>query len=90
MYNSNTATAQKGTELLAPANLYADLSTASAATINQLRQSFQIQKLLERDARGGSRYIEIIRSHFGVISPDARLQRPEYLGGVLRLLSLIQ
>ena len=81
MYNSNTATAQKGTELLAPANLYADLSTASAATINQLRQSFQIQKLLERDARGGSRYIEIIRSHFGVISPDARLQRPEYLGG---------
>lgn len=81
VYNSNTATAQKGTELLAPANLYADLSTASAATINQLRQSFQIQKLLERDARGGSRYIEIIRSHFGVISPDARLQRPEYLGG---------
>ena len=61
--------------------LYADLSTATAATINQLRQSFQIQKLLERDARGGTRYTEIIRSHFGVISPDARLQRPEYLGG---------
>lgn len=59
----------------------ADLSTATAATINQLRQSFQIQKLLERDARGGTRYTEIIRSHFGVISPDARLQRPEYLGG---------
>lgn len=66
---------------LYPSNLYADLSTASAATINQLRQSFQIQKLLERDARGGSRYTEIVRSHFGVISPDARLQRPEYLGG---------
>jgi hypothetical protein len=62
-------------------NLYADLSTATAATINQLRQSFQIQKLLERDARGGTRYTEIIRSHFGVASPDARLQRPEYLGG---------
>lgn len=61
--------------------LYADLSTATAATVNQLRQSFQIQKLLERDARGGTRYTEIIRSHFGVISPDARLQRPEYLGG---------
>lgn len=59
----------------------ADLSAATAATINQLRQSFQIQKLLERDARGGTRYTEIIRSHFGVISPDARLQRPEYLGG---------
>jgi hypothetical protein len=61
--------------------LYADLSQATAATINQLRQSFQIQKLLERDARGGTRYTEIIRSHFGVISPDARLQRPEYIGG---------
>jgi len=61
--------------------LFADLSQATAATINQLRQSFQIQKLLERDARGGTRYTEIIRSHFGVISPDARLQRPEYIGG---------
>ena len=61
--------------------LFADLSAATAATINQLRQSFQIQKLLERDARGGTRYTEILRSHFGVTSPDARLQRPEYLGG---------
>lgn len=61
--------------------LYADLTQATAATINQLRQSFQIQKLLERDARGGTRYTEIVRAHFGVISPDARLQRPEYLGG---------
>ena len=61
--------------------LYADLSAATSATINQLRESFQIQRLLERDARGGTRYTEIIRSHFGVISPDARLQRPEYLGG---------
>jgi len=66
---------------VAGAALYADLSQATAATVNQLRQSFQIQKLLERDARGGTRYTEIIRSHFGVISPDARLQRPEYIGG---------
>ncbi len=60
--------------------LYADLSTATAATVNQLRQAFQIQKMLERDARGGSRYTEIVRSHFGVISPDSRLQRAEFLG----------
>jgi hypothetical protein len=61
--------------------LYADLTDATAATINDLREAFQIQRLFERDARGGTRYTEIIRSHFGVISPDARLQRPEYLGG---------
>ena len=61
--------------------MYTDLTTATAATINSLRQAFQIQKMLERDARGGTRYTEIIRSHFGVVSPDARLQRPEYLGG---------
>ena len=61
--------------------IYADLSQATASTINELRQSFQIQKLYERDARGGTRYTEIVRAHFGVISPDARLQRPEYLGG---------
>lgn len=61
--------------------LVADLSQATAATINQIRQSFQIQRLLERDARGGTRYTEIVRSHFGVVSPDSRLQRPEYIGG---------
>lgn len=61
--------------------LQVDLTTATATTINQLRNAFQIQKLLERDARGGTRYTEIIRSHFGVVSPDARLQRSEYLGG---------
>lgn len=61
--------------------LYTDLSSATAATINQLRQSFQIQKFLERDARGGTRYTEKIFSHFKVKSPDARLQRPEYIGG---------
>ena len=61
-------------------NVWANLSEATAATINTLRQTFQLQKLYERDARGGTRYIEIIKSHFGVTSPDARLQRPEYLG----------
>lgn len=61
--------------------IFADLTNATAATINQLRQAFQVQKLYERDARGGTRYTEIIRAHFNVVSPDARLQRPEYLGG---------
>lgn len=61
--------------------IYADLTAATAATINQLRQAFQVQKIYERDARGGTRYTEIIRAHFGVVSPDARMQRPEYLGG---------
>jgi hypothetical protein len=75
------AGASQGLQWGTVTGLYADLSTATAATINQLRQSFQIQKLLERDARGGTRYTEVIRSHFGVISPDARLQRPEYIGG---------
>lgn len=62
-----------------PSNLYADLSTATAATINQIRLAFQTQRLLEKDARGGSRYTEIIRNHFGVTSPDHRLMRPELL-----------
>ena len=62
-------------------NLYADLSDATAATINQLRLAFATQRFLEIQARGGSRYIEVIKNHFNVTSPDARLQRPEYLGG---------
>lgn len=67
---------------LAPVNLWAiNSGNAIVATINQLRMAFQIQKLYERDARGGTRYIELLKSHFGVTSPDARLQRPEYLGG---------
>lgn len=61
--------------------IFADLSQATAATINQLRQAVQIQVLQERDARGGTRYTEIVLAHFNVQSPDARLQRPEYLGG---------
>lgn len=56
-------------------------TTQGSVNVNDLRSAFQIQRLLERDARGGTRYTEILRSHFGVISPDARLQRPEYLGG---------
>ena len=67
--------------VMSPNNLWAIQQQASAATINQLRLAFQIQKLYEKDARGGTRYIEILKSHFGVTSPDARLQRPEYLGG---------
>lgn len=67
---------------IVPANLWAiDNGSAVAASINQLRMAFQIQKMYEKDARGGTRYIEILKSHFGVTSPDARLQRPEYLGG---------
>ena len=58
-----------------------DLSSATAITINSLRSAFALQRFYEKDARGGTRYTEIIRSHFGVISPDARLQRSEYLGG---------
>lgn len=61
--------------------MQADLSTATAATINALRQAFQVQKWLERQARGGARYVETILAHFGVRSSDARLQRPEFLGG---------
>lgn len=62
-------------------DIYADLQEATAATINELREAFQIQRLYERDARGGTRYIESLLAHFGVQSPDFRLQRPEYLGG---------
>ena len=68
--------------------LVADLSAATGFTINQLRQSFQVQRLLERDARGGTRYVEVLKSHFGVTSPDARLQRPEFLGGSSQMISV--
>lgn len=77
----NTGEKEGGYPIM-PANLWAiNTGSQAAATINQLRMAFQIQKLYERDARGGTRYTEILRSHFGVVSPDARLQRPEYLGG---------
>lgn len=61
--------------------IYADLSDVTAATINAMRFAFQTQRLLERDARGGTRYVELLLAHFGVQPQDARLQRPEYLGG---------
>ena len=61
--------------------LYADLSAAIAPSVSDLREAFQIQRAYERDARGGTRYTEIIQAHFGVVSPDSRIQRPEYLGG---------
>ena len=85
-YNASAITSAIGN--IAIDNMYADLSAATAATINQIRQAFQIQRLLERDARGGTRYTEVVRSHFGVISPDARLQRPEYLGGGMTPISI--
>lgn len=70
-----------GTTVDARPAVYADLSQATGVAINVFRQAFLVQQLLERDARGGTRYVEKIRSHFGVTSPDFRLQRPEYIGG---------
>ena len=64
-------------------NIRADLTAATGASVNAVRQAFQVQKMLERDARSGTRYTETLRAHFGVVSPDFRLQRPEYLGGGL-------
>lgn len=66
---------------VAPANLEANMAGLSMASISSLRLAFATQRMYERDARGGSRYVEMIKSHFGVVSPDARQQRPEYLGG---------
>ena len=68
-------------EATAYPNIYADLSSATGVSINALRESVAIQRLLEKDARGGTRYVEMIKAHFGVTSPDYRLQRPEFLGG---------
>nr|WNN13283.1 MAG: major capsid protein [Microviridae sp.] len=77
----SVASASGARPLTYNSGLSVDLSSATAATINSLRQAFQLQRYYEKDARGGTRYIEKIKSHFGVTSPDARLQRPEYLGG---------
>lgn len=74
-----TTAATASAEQMYPGNLYADLSTATASTINALREAIVLQQFLEKDARGGTRYTELIKSHFGVTSPDARLQRPELL-----------
>lgn len=67
---------------------YADLESISGATINSLRTAFQMQKFYERLARGGSRYTEVLRSFFGVVSPDARLQRPEFLGSFTKMVNV--
>lgn len=68
--------------------VYADLSNLSAVSISSLRTAFQMQKFYERLARGGSRYTEVLTSFFGVVSPDSRLQRPEYLGGSSKMINI--
>lgn len=73
---------------LTGSGVYADLSNVSAITINGLRTAFQMQKFYERLARGGSRYTEVLRSFFGVVSPDARLQRPEFLGSFTKMMNI--
>lgn len=80
-YSDGTAVGLSTDPLLSGIVGLADLSDATAATINTLRQAFALQRMYEIDARGGTRYIEMILAHFGVQSPDARLQRPEFLGG---------
>ncbi len=71
-------------------SLVADLSSATAATINQLRYAFQLQKFLEKDSLYGSRYWELLAAHFGIQAPDASLQRPEYLGGYRQRINIDQ
>lgn len=78
---ANDSSLSEDSRIPSPANLFADLNNTSIFDINSLRQAFAIQRFYEKQARGGSRYIEIIKSFFNVDSPDARLQRPEYLGG---------
>ena len=86
--NSNvTMTAQAASTYLGN-DSYVDLDTSSIFTINSLRTAFQMQKFYERLARGGSRYTEVLRSFFGVVSPDARLQRPEFLGSFTKMVNV--
>lgn len=80
-YESGSANGFSPLRFGSESGLQVDLTSATSITINQFREAFQIQRWYERAARGGTRYTEIIRSFFGVVSPDARLQRPEYLGG---------
>lgn len=84
---SATVTAQPGSSWLSK-DSYADLDSSSIFTINSLRTAFQMQKFYERLARGGSRYTEVLRSFFGVVSPDARLQRPEFLGSFTKMVNV--
>lgn len=83
----STVTAQPGSSWLSK-DAYADLDSSSIFTINSLRTAFQMQKFYERLARGGSRYTEVLRSFFGVVSPDARLQRPEFLGSFTKMVNV--
>lgn len=83
----STATALPGSSWLSK-SAYADLDSSSVFTINSLRTAFQMQKFYERLARGGSRYTEVLRSFFGVVSPDARLQRPEFLGSFTKMMNI--
>lgn len=83
----STATALAGSSWLSK-SAYADLDSSSIFTINSLRTAFQMQKFYERLARGGSRYTEVLRSFFGVVSPDARLQRPEFLGSFTKMMNI--
>jgi len=78
---SATSNTGDSTNTLYPSNLYADLSTATGATINSMRLAVASQQFLEKDARGGTRYTELLQNHFGVHPEDSRLQRPEYIGG---------
>lgn len=87
---SSTTTIPTQINQVYPSNLYADLKTTNGITINALRQSIQLQELNEKDARGGTRYIEMIMEHFGVRSDDGRQQRPEFLGGNHQLMSVTQ
>ena len=82
-----TVAAQTGSAYLGN-DSYVDLDTSSIFTINSLRTAFQMQKFYERLARGGSRYTEVLRSFFGVVSPDARLQRPEFLGSFTKMVNV--
>lgn len=82
-----TMSAQPASGFLAN-DSYVDLDTSSIFTINSLRTAFQMQKFYERLARGGSRYTEVLRSFFGVVSPDARLQRPEFLGSFTKMVNV--
>lgn len=84
---SITMTAQSASTYLGN-DSYVDLDTSSIFTINSLRTAFQMQKFYERLARGGSRYTEVLRSFFGVVSPDARLQRPEFLGSFTKMVNV--
>ena len=79
--SANEPTSIGALEAVYPSNLYADLANATAASVNEMRQAFAIQRLLEKDARGGTRYREMLKAHFGVTIPDLTIQVPEYLGG---------